>query len=103
MAPPKLIELKEDDQLAELVKDWRFEDGVKFQARVIQVTNRPVHHASFPKVGSFHCLRFSEDSHSGSLKNLSVLHCMLAWVGLQLFFLYRLLRNAILDLKFLAN
>ncbi|CAN6196784.1 unnamed protein product [Urochloa humidicola] len=53
MAPPRLPELEEDLQLAELVKDWNFEEGKKFQARACKVAKRSVHHASSSLVGSF--------------------------------------------------
>jgi len=53
MAPPRLIELDKDEQLAELVNDWNFEEGVKFQDRVRRVTNCAVPHASSSPVGSF--------------------------------------------------
>ncbi|CAL5047975.1 unnamed protein product [Urochloa decumbens] len=53
MAPPRLLELEEDTQLAELVKDWNFEEVQKFQARARKVARRSVHHASSSPIGSF--------------------------------------------------
>jgi pterin-4a-carbinolamine dehydratase len=56
MAPPRLLELEEDEQLAELVKNWKFEEGLRFQTKVCLTADRAVHHASSSLAGSFSVL-----------------------------------------------
>jgi hypothetical protein len=56
MAPPNLLELQEDEQLAELVKNWKFEEGLKFQTKVCLATGCAVHHVSSSQNGSFSLL-----------------------------------------------
>jgi pterin-4a-carbinolamine dehydratase len=56
MAPPSLLELEEDEQLAQSVKNWKFEEGLKFQTKVCLTTGRAVHHASSSLAGSFSLL-----------------------------------------------
>ena len=46
------MELEEDDQLAKLVKNWNFEEGRKFQKKVLEATNQSVHHVLTLKIGT---------------------------------------------------
>jgi hypothetical protein len=75
MAPSNLLDLQDDEQRAELVKNWKFEEGLKFQTKVCLATGRAVHHASSSRNGSFSLLsvfrrftfRFTEKSVSLAL------------------------------------
>jgi len=77
MAPPKLIELEEDEQLAELVRDWKFEEGTKFPTKVLQATINQSTMLPLRRLAPFHCLQSSRDSRLGSPKNRSVWLSML--------------------------
>lgn len=55
MAPPKLLELEQDEELARLVSGWDFDTGKRFQDKVLTSLNSSVHHPSSPS-GSFSLL-----------------------------------------------
>lgn len=52
--PGNLLELQEDDQLAELVNSWNFRPGEDFQQDILAKLRSPVHHPSIH--GAFHLL-----------------------------------------------
>lgn len=57
MAPPKLVELEQDEELAKLVSSWDFDASKHFQGKVLASLSSSVHHPSSPK-GSFSLLAF---------------------------------------------
>ena len=79
LSPGALIELEQDPVLAELVRDWDFSPGKKFQAEVLRKFSSSVHHTSSSPDGSFFLLvvfrrflfRLTEDSIAMAL------HCYL--------------------------
>ena len=79
LSPGALIELEQDPALAELVRDWDFSPGKKFQAEVLRKFSSSVHHTSSSPDGSFFLLvvfrrflfRLTEDSVAMAL------HCYL--------------------------
>lgn len=54
--PGDLLELQEDDQLAELVSSWNFKAGDDFQQDILTRFRSPVHHPSSSDHGAFHML-----------------------------------------------
>jgi hypothetical protein len=78
-SPGALIVLEQDPALAELVRDWDFSPGKKFQAEVLRKFSSSVHHTSSLPDGSFFLLvifrrflfRLTEDSVAMAL------HCCL--------------------------
>uniref|UniRef100_A0A0A9A9P9 Uncharacterized protein n=1 Tax=Arundo donax TaxID=35708 RepID=A0A0A9A9P9_ARUDO len=51
-----LVELQQDKQLAELVRNWDFNPGKSFQASVLRLFKSSVHHPSSSPHGSFFML-----------------------------------------------
>jgi hypothetical protein len=78
-SPGPLLELEQDPALAELVSDWDFSPGKRFQAEVLHKFSSSVHHTSSSPDGSFFMLvvfrrflfRLTEDSVAMAL------HCCL--------------------------
>jgi hypothetical protein len=52
-SPGTLLELEQDPPLAELVEDWDFSPGKRFQAEVLHKFSSSVHHPSSSPDGSF--------------------------------------------------
>ncbi|TVU10815.1 hypothetical protein EJB05_44367, partial [Eragrostis curvula] len=73
--PGDLLELREDEHLAELVKSWNFLPGKIFQKNILYNYRSSVHHPSSSPSGAFHMLavfrrytfRLSESSASLAL------------------------------------
>jgi hypothetical protein len=55
-----LLELEQDPALAELVRDWDFSCGKKFEAEVFHELSSSMHHPSSSSTGSFFLLMVSQ-------------------------------------------
>lgn len=56
VGPGNLLELQEDDQLAELVSSWSFKPSIDFQQHILARFTSSVHHPSSSVHGAFHLL-----------------------------------------------